>query len=77
MRGNIETLPFNTGGQIAASLAVACNLLIHFTAERLGPVSKDRFDQMLAPGEHFQEFDMAATRPGQAWRDKSRSGSDN
>lgn len=66
----------NTVWDSAASLAVACNLLIHFTAERLGPISKVRFDQMIALGEHFQEFDMAASRPGQAWRERSRSGSD-
>ena len=64
----------NTVWDSAASLAVACNLLIHFTAERLGPISKARFDQMFLLGEHFQEFDMAATRPGQAWRDRQRSG---
>lgn len=62
----------NTVWDSSASLAVAANLLIHFTADRLGPVARKRFDQMLSLGEHFQEFDLAATRPGKAWRGRPR-----
>jgi len=62
----------NTVWDSAASLAVAANLLIHFTADRLGAASRKRFDEMIALGDHFQEFDMAATRPGKAWRGRSR-----
>lgn len=61
----------------AASLAVAANLLVHFTAGRLGNAANDRFDQMVALGDHFQEFDPGASRPGQAQRQKTRIGIDN
>lgn len=55
-----------------ASLAVASNLLIHFTAGRLGEAANRRFDEMVALGEHFDAFDMAASRLGNVGRWKAR-----
>ncbi|NEY92086.1 MurR/RpiR family transcriptional regulator [Tabrizicola oligotrophica] len=55
-----------------ASLAVATNLLIHFTAGRLGEAANARFDEMVALGEHFDAFDMAASRLGNIGRWKTR-----
>lgn len=55
-----------------ASLAVAANLLVHFTAGRLGETANRRFDEMVALGEHFDAFDMAASRLGNIGRWKTR-----
>jgi len=57
----------------AASLAVAANLLVHFTAGRLGAKANDRFEMMLGLGEHFQEFDQAASRFGEVSRRQVRT----
>lgn len=52
----------------AASLTVATNLLVHFTAGRLGNRAYDRFEMMVGLGDHFQEFDHAASRYGEMSR---------
>ncbi|MCB1469764.1 MAG: MurR/RpiR family transcriptional regulator [Rhizobiaceae bacterium] len=62
----------NTFWDSTASLAVATNLLIHFTAARLGRNADERFDEMLALGEYFGAFDMAASRTGHVGRSKTR-----
>ncbi|WP_374632267.1 MurR/RpiR family transcriptional regulator [Paracoccus sp. (in: a-proteobacteria)] len=54
------------------SLAAASNLLVHFTAGRLGPRANARFEKMAALGEHFQEFDPAASRFSEANRARAR-----
>ena len=55
-----------------ASLAVATNLLIHFTAGRLGACANSRFETMVALGEHFEEFDPAASRFSEGNRARAR-----
>jgi DNA-binding MurR/RpiR family transcriptional regulator len=56
----------------AASLAVATNLLGHLTAARIGAKAFDRFEMMVALGDHFQEFDHAASRFGEIGRKQAR-----
>ena len=56
----------------AASLSVATNLLVHLTAARLGAKAFERFEMMVALGDHFQEFDLAASRFGEAGRKQAR-----
>ena len=51
-----------------ASLCVVLNLLIHAVAARLGDAARQRFRAMAALGEHFNEFDGAASRMGETRR---------
>lgn len=45
-----------------ASLSVILNLLIHSVAARLGDKATARFNRLVGWGDHFQEFDAAASR---------------
>lgn len=56
----------------SASLAVATNLLIHFTAGRLDDRANERFDMMVALGDHFEEFDPATSRFSGGHRARAR-----
>jgi DNA-binding MurR/RpiR family transcriptional regulator len=55
-----------------ASISVVLNLLIHSVAARLGDKAKSRFNWMVGLGEHFNEFDAAASRHVEAARNKPR-----
>lgn len=44
------------------SLSAVLNLLIHFVAARLGSKATERFRRMVDLGDHFDEFDAAASR---------------
>ncbi|GJL80389.1 MAG: hypothetical protein DHS20C01_00230 [marine bacterium B5-7] len=51
-----------------ASLSVILNLLIHSVASRLGDSALERFRYLRELGDHFNEFDAAASRFGETAR---------